>query len=197
MIILKHVRRKNRKIKFDEDRYIEKYYMNENKVAVIPVELESERDLYMKHDYLQMELSDEVCAYIEEIAYMIPIDADIILEIHCPKLSKFKQDKMKRAIKNNFGLEIDDIEYDLLVQDRKSIILFIVGIILLAINIMFDKALGSIISNFLCVVWWVAIWDFIEMQIFDRIDKREQRLCYQQLYDSEVTFVFDDEEKES
>ena len=47
MIILKHIRRKNRKIKFDEDRYIEKYYMNENKVAVIPVELESERDLYM------------------------------------------------------------------------------------------------------------------------------------------------------
>ena len=28
----------------------------------------------MKHDYLKMELSDSVCKYIEEIAYMIPID---------------------------------------------------------------------------------------------------------------------------
>ena len=35
--------------------------------AVIPVELKEAEDLYMKHDYLKMELSDSVCKYIEEI----------------------------------------------------------------------------------------------------------------------------------
>ena len=52
--------RKNRKIKFSESNYVDKYYMK-GKQAVIPVKLEKISDLYMKHDYLQRELSDEIC----------------------------------------------------------------------------------------------------------------------------------------
>ena len=43
-------KRKNRKIKFSEDRYIEKFYMSGSK-AVIHVELKEAEDLGMKHDY--------------------------------------------------------------------------------------------------------------------------------------------------
>ena len=32
--------------------------------ATIPVKLEKLTDLYMKHDFKQMELSDEICDYI-------------------------------------------------------------------------------------------------------------------------------------
>ena len=80
-------KRKNRKILFDEDKYIEQYYYQDDKV-VIPVLLEKISDLYMEHDYKQMELSDSVCDYIEEIAYMVPINIDIEIEIHCPKVDK-------------------------------------------------------------------------------------------------------------
>ena len=55
----RNARRKNRKIKFSEDQYIENTYFKDGK-AIIPIELESIKDLYMKHDYKQMELSDEV-----------------------------------------------------------------------------------------------------------------------------------------
>ena len=48
--------RRNRKIKFDEDKYIEKYYFRDDKV-VIPLDLEKPSDLYMKHDHMQMELA--------------------------------------------------------------------------------------------------------------------------------------------
>ena len=187
----KYSRRKNRKIKFSEDRYVEKYYMKDDK-AVIPIELESEADLYMKHDFKKMELSDEICAYIEEIAYMVPINTDIILEIHGPKVTKAKQEKMKKAIRNNFGMEIDDIEYDIRVQNKRSIILLIIGLILLTLNIVLDKYIGGhILSNFLCVVWWVAFWNVIEIQTMDKVENKEKRLNYQQLYDAKVTFVFD------
>ena len=91
-------KRKNRKIKFSEDRYVEKFYMSGNK-AVIPVELKSADDLYMKHDYLKMELSDSVCKYIEEIAYMIPINTEIELEIHCPRVDVYTQQKMQELLK--------------------------------------------------------------------------------------------------
>ena len=90
--------RKNRKIKFSEKNYIEKTYMRRGK-AVIPVKLEKISDLYMEHDYKQVELADSVCNYIEEIAYMIPIHKDIILEIHCPKVDEEEQSKIKKSIK--------------------------------------------------------------------------------------------------
>ena len=192
MDIKRNARRKNRKIKVSEDEYIEKQYMVNGK-AVIPVKLDNVSDLYMKHDYKQVELADSVCAYIEEIAYMIPIDTDIVLEIHCPKVDIETQERMAKSIRNNYGIEIDDVDYEIMLTNRRSNILAIAGIILLIVNILLDKYIGSILSNFLSVVWWVAIWDMIEMQTMDRSDNKAKRLSYQQLYDAQITFVFDED----
>ena len=193
-------KRKNRKIKFSESNYVEKNYIKKGK-AVIPVKLEKISDLYMKHDYKEMELSDSVCAYIEEIAYMVPINTDIILEIHCPEIDEEQQTKAKKCIKNNYGMEIDDNEYDLSINNRRALIFTIVGLILLIINILTED-LGRVFSDFLSVVWWVAIWDMVEILVLDNQDIKWKRLNNQQLYDSNIKFVFDEEfekiqEKES
>ena len=191
MVIKRNARRKNRKIKFSEDQYVEKQYMKDGK-AVIPVQLDRLSDLYMEHDYKQVELSDSVCAYIEEIAYMIPINTDIVLEIHCPTIGVEEQEKVVRSIRNNYGIEIDDVDYEMMLSNRRSIVLAIIGMILLIVNILTDKYVGSIISNFICVVWWVAIWDMIEIQTLDKSENKAKRLSYQQLYDAQITFVFED-----
>lgn len=182
--------RKNRKIKFSELNYVEKNYISKGK-AVIPVKLENISDLYMKHDYKQMELSDSVCDYIEEIAYMIPINTDIVLEIHCPEIDEELQNKIKKNIKNNYGMEIDDNEYDLSVNNKRALVFAIVGIVLLIINILTED-LGKIFANFLSVVWWVAIWDMVEILALENQDIKWKRLNNQQLYDSKIEFVFDD-----
>ena len=79
---MKHIgKRKNRRIKYNEENYINVNYVVDGK-AVIPVELDNTNDLFMKHDYKRYELSDDVCKYIEEIAYMIPMDMDIIIVIN-------------------------------------------------------------------------------------------------------------------
>ena len=185
----RNARRKNRKIKFSEDRYVENTYFQDGK-AVIPIELNDIRDLYMKHDYKQMELSDEICNYIEEIAYMVPINTDIVLEIHSPELTFEQKEKITRSIRNNYGIEIDDVDYEIMLANRRSIILIIVGLFLLLINILVDKYIhNSFLSNFISVVWWVAIWDMVEMQTIDRSESKSQRLNYQQLYDAEIVFV--------
>ena len=188
-------KRKNRKIKFSESNYVEKNYMKKGK-AVIPVKLENISDLYMQHDYKQMELSDSVCAYIEEIAYMIPINTDIILEIHCPEIDEEQQTKAKKCIKNNYGMEIDDNEYDLSVNNRRAWWFTIVGLVLLIINILTED-LGRVFSDFLSVVWWVAIWDMVEILVLDNQEIKSKRLNNQQLYDSNIKFVFDEETDES
>ena len=188
-------KRKNRKIKFSESNYVEKNYMKKGK-AVIPVKLEKISDLYMQHDYKQMELSDSVCAYIEEIAYMIPINTDIILEIHCPEIDEEQQTKAKKCIKNNYGMEIDDNEYDLSINNRRALIFTIVGLFLLIINILTED-LGRVFSDFLSVVWWVAIWDMVEILVLDNQDIKFKRLNNQQLYDSTIKFVFDEESEKT
>ena len=142
-------KRKNRKIKFSELNYVEKNYIKKGK-AIIPVKLEKISDLYMKHDYKQMELSDSICNYIEEIAYMVPINTDIVLEIHCPEIDEELQNKIRKNIKNNYGMEIDDNEYDLAINNRRALIFAIVGIILLIVNILTEN-LGEIFYNFLKV----------------------------------------------
>ena len=184
--------RKNRKIKFSELNYVEKNYMKKGK-AVIPVELEKISDLYMEHDYKQMQLSDDVCDYIEEIAYMVPINTDIVIEIHCPEIDEQLQNKIKKNIKNNYGMEIDDNEYDLAVNKKRAFGFTLIGILFIIINMIIEN-LGSILADFISVIWWVALWDMIEILFIENPEIKVKRLNNQQLYDSTIQFVFDEEE---
>ena len=190
MKTVKKRQRKNRRIKYNEELYIEKNYIVDGK-AVIPVELEKTDDLFMKHDFKKYELSDEVCDYIEEIAYMIPMNTDIVIELHCPSVDDEMQIKMIKAIKNNYGMDIDDMDYDIGKINSRSLIYGLIGIIILIINLITEPFIGAVLSNFICVVWWVAIWEMVELQTIEKADAKWKRLNYQQFYDAEITFVFD------
>lgn len=187
-------KRKNRRIKYNEENYINNNYVVDGK-AIIPVELTTTDELFMKHDFKKYELSDDVCKYIEEIAYMVPMNMDIVIEIHCPKVEADVKTKMIRAIKNNYGMDIDDADYDISRVNNKSWIFGIVGLMILIINILTEDFIGAVLSNFICVVWWVAIWEMVELQTIEKADLKWKRLNYQQLYDAEITFVFDEETK--
>lgn len=187
---MEKIKRKNRRIKYNEENYINKNYVVDGK-AVIPVLLENIDDLFMKHDYKKKELSDDVCKYIEEIAYMIPMSMDIIIEFHCPKVNNEEKEKIVSAVKNNYGMEIDDADYDISKINFRSLIYGIVGILILIINLITEKYIGAVLSNFICVVWWVAIWEMVELQTIEKTNLKWKRLNYQQLYDAEITFVFD------
>lgn len=190
MKLVRERKRKNRRIKYNEENYINLNYVVDGK-AVIPVELESTNDLFMKHDYKKFELSDDVCKYIEEIAYMIPMDMDIVIELHCSKVDDDTKKKMVKAIRNNYGMDIDDADYDIARVNRKSLIYGLIGVLILVINLITEKYIGAVLSNFICVVWWVAIWEMVELQTIEKSDLKWKRLNYQQLYDAEITFVFD------
>lgn len=123
---------------------------------------------------------------------MVPINTDIVLEIHCPKIDDELQTKIKKSIKNNYGMEIDDNEYDLRDNYKKAFILGIIGLFFLIISLWIEK-LGRIIADFICVVWWVAIWDMVGILMVENREIKWKRLNNQQLYDSDIKFIFDDE----
>lgn len=182
--------RKNRKIKFSEQDYFEKYYLKNGK-AVIPISINKIDDLYMKHDYLNLDLSDSLCHYIEEIAYIVPIEYDIILEIHSPELSNEAQNRIKKNFKSNFGMEIDDIDYSLKEANKKAITLFVFGTIFLILSYLLYSHVWDFFYELVNIAGWVALWDMVEILILDNDELRIERLNKLQLYDATVTFIFD------
>lgn len=181
---------KNRKIKFSEEDYIERHYLRDNK-AIIPIELNSLDELYMKHDYKKIALADSVCKYIEEIAYLIPLKYAIVLEIHCPKITEEEQIKVKKIIKNNYGMEIDDRDYDVKISNQKSALLLVLGTILLLISFALEGKIPEFLLEFFYIAGWVALWEMFESLTLENSEKRIERLNNLQLYDSEIQFVFD------
>lgn len=180
---------KNRKIKFREADYIEKYYIKDGK-AIIPIYLNTIDELYMKHDYKKLVLSDEVCNYIEEVAYIIPLKYPIILELHCPEISEEQQLRIKRVIKNNYGMEIDDRDYDVRVANRKCISLFFLGACILILSYALEDILIEFLVEFLYIAGWVALWEMFESLMLNNAEKRTERINKLQLYDSEIKFIF-------
>ena len=180
---------KNRKIKFREADYIEKHYLKDRK-AVIPIHLNSINELYMKHDQKKLALSDEVCNYIEEIAYIIPLKYPIILEIHCPEITEEQQLRIKKVIKNNYGLEIDDRDYDIHVANKKCISLFFLGLFFIILSFALQEKIMEFIVEFLSIAGWVALWEMFESLMLNNAEKRTERIYKLQLYDSEIKFVF-------
>lgn len=187
--------RKNHKIRYSEKDFVEKNYMQDGK-AVIPIKVSKLSDLYMKHDYLKLDLSDEVFDYIEEVAYLIPINTDIVLEIHYhDEISKSQQDRIKKVFRNNYGSDVDDIDYEIRQQQRRAIILFLLGAIFIFLSFIFNKISGYVAvfaSEFCVISGWVFIWDMVEAISIKRTELIGKRINKLQLYDAEITFVFDD-----
>ena len=180
---------KNRKIKFREADYIEKHYIKNGK-AIIPIHLNSIDELYMKHDHKKLALSDDVCNYIEEIAYIIPLKYPIVLEIYCPEISEEQQLRIKKVIKNNYGMEIDDRDYDIHVANRKCISLFFLGLVFMLLSFALQGKVTQFVVEFFSIAGWVALWEMFEVLMLNNAAKRTERLYKLQLYDSEIRFAF-------
>jgi len=184
----------NHRIRYSEKDYVKKNYMKDGK-AVIPIKINKLDDLYMKHDYLKLDLSDEVFDYIEEIAYLIPTNVDIVLEVHYhDEISENQQQRIKKVFKSNYGSDIDDIDYKVRINNYKSIILFLFGAFFIFMSFIFSTlsfALAGFITEFFMIIGWVFIWDMVETLSIRRSELVTKRINKLQLYDAEITFIFE------
>ena len=186
--------RKNRKIKFSEKDYFEKHYLKDGK-AVIPITIDNVDDLYMKHDYRKIDLSDQLCNYIEEIAYIVPIEYDIVLEIHSPEISEERQERIRKNFKVNYGMDIDDRDYEIKMSNLKAFIMFLIGVFLMFLAYALKPYIWDVLSEIIVIAAWVPLWDMIEIVTLENKDLKVERLNKLQLYDAQVTFVFDKNNK--
>lgn len=143
----------NHKIRYSEKDYVKKNYMKDGN-AVIPIKINKLDELYMKNDYLKLDLSDEVFDYIEEIAYLIPRNIDIVLEIHYQdEISNNQQQRIKKVFKSNYGSDIDDIDYKLRLHIYKAIILFLFGAFFIFMSFIFTN-LTFALAGFIAEIFY-------------------------------------------
>jgi len=185
----------NHKIRYSEKDYVQKNYIKDGK-AVIPIKVNKLDDLYMKHDYLKLDLSDEVVDYIEEVAYLIPRNVDMVLEIHYnDEMSNNQQQRIRKAFKSNFGGDIDDIDYNVRMHNYKAIILFLFGTFFIFMSFIFNNltfGLAGFIAEFFMISGWVFIWDMVETISIKRSELRTKRINKLHIYDAEINFIIDD-----
>ena len=185
----------NHKIRYSEKDYVEKNYMRDGK-AVIPIKIKKLDDLYMKNYYLKLDLSDEVFDYIEEIAYLIPRHTDIVLEVHYhDEISGNQQQRIKKVFKSNYGSDIDDIDYELRMHNHKAFLYLLFGAFFIFMSFIFSKlsfSLAGFIAEFFMISGWVFVWDMVETVSIKRSELISDRINKLQLYDAEITFIFDD-----
>ena len=106
----------------------------------------------------------------------------------------YEKQRMIKAIKNNYGMEIDDRDYDIHVANKKSLSLFFIGLLFIILSFAFGTQIPSFIAELINIVGWVALWEMCENLLLNNAAKRTERIYKLQLYDSEVKFVFDNEE---
>ena len=185
----------NHRIRYSEKDFVEKNYMKDGK-AVIPIKINKLDDLYMKNDYLKLDLSDHVFDYIEEVAYIIPRNVDIVLEIHYhDEISENQQKRIKKVFKSNYGSDIDDIDYDLRIYNYRALLYFLFGTFFIFMSFIFNNLafkLAGFVAEFFMISGWVFIWDIVETLSTRRSDLISKRINKLQLYDADITFIFDD-----
>ena len=184
----------NHRIRYSEKDYVEKNYMKDGK-AVIPIKINKLDELYMEHDYLKLDLSDQVFDYIEEIAYIIPRNVEIVLEVHYhDEISEKQQKRIKKVFKSNYGSDIDDIDYDLRIHNYRAILYFLFGTFFIFMSFIFNNlsfGLAGFIAEFFMISGWVFIWDIVETLSTRRSKLMSKRINKLQLYDADITFILD------
>ena len=179
-----------RKIKFNEQDYIEKHYIKgEN--AVIPIKIEKISQFYNNYDLKELTMNDELTKYIDNITYLIPVSYSITLEFHTPQLSEEEQRKIKKMIKMNYSMDIDDIEYSMKINFWKTMTLLTIGLSLLIITYLISSYIWTIATECLTIAASVAIWNAVETLLLENSSLKYKKNDSLQLYDAKVIFIFD------
>lgn len=186
--------KKNKKVKkfrntrFNYKKFVKDFYL-ENNNAFISVKVNDINDIISKYSIEYYEwLDNDFANFIQENAYYIPIEYDIILEITGHKFTESEKETIVKVIKTYFGLKVGDSELDLSINKRKLIFLFI-GCILSLIMLVFLSSITNLtILEPAFVIFWFFAEEFISDIFIDRTEILNKKTEAGQLSNMQVIF---------
>ncbi len=170
--------------KFVKDLYVE------NGMAYISCNAEKYSDIINKHSVDGYEWPNRhFTEFVDDNAQFVPTEYPIILEICGCDFTEKQQACIEETLADYYALQLANAQMDLQKNTRKSILLFVFGIVATLIIVLGGNiAAGGPFREVFLVFLWFFIWEFLDTFVFERSDYIEEKLAAAQMASMKVTF---------
>lgn len=181
---------KKQKFDFKAKRYMNTHFIKDDK-AVISIKAKSLNDFYDEMDADRITISPKITNFIDKRIDYIPYRYQIVINIYCDDMSDEEKKKITSMIRAYYGLEANEKNKELRLNNIKSFSLFMMGIIFLGLASI-SESYGFLIKEILSIAGWVAVWETVTSVLFDAIKIKLDKLDATNLYKAEINFIKND-----
>ena len=187
--------RKYRKTKFNYENFISEYYVDDDGKAYISTKVSSINDIISKHSIKDYEwVNPDFIHYVEDMAYYIPVEESIVLEICGHRFSEKEQALIRRVLTQYFGLKLGDAIIDINIMKKKSMILLVFGIISILLFMLLNIInVIPTLAEIIAIGLWFFLWEYLDLRFLDGSELFTKKLEAAQL--ANVKIVFNEKEK--
>jgi len=137
-------------------------------------------------------ISDETAFLLNYYLKNMSVDSDekIFFEITGHNLSLAEQDLYRKAIKNYYREEFLDVQDDMKLNRRNTVLMLISGAFFILLRILLPLTIGWR-TDFLepiNIVAWVFLWEAVELQIFKRPKLKEIQIRNLKILEADIEF---------
>lgn len=179
-----------RKKEFNLNKFINDYYMDQNS-AYMTVKVNDYNDIVSKYSVDNYEwINTEFADHLELMAYYIPVEEPIVIEITGKKFTDEEKKVIEKVIKTYFGLKLGDRMLSLNSNRDKYMILLIYGV--LSFIMFYVLYMNNVIETILEIVifgFWFIMWEFANLAFLQRNNLKVEKLEAGQLSSATVVFI--------
>jgi hypothetical protein len=166
---------------------------------IIDVSAAQVEELYNDYDrsapYIRRDLDQDLVDYLIECAKEIMPEAFVVRFTLSQPPDNVRQSRVRQSV-NAYFLYLAEVERQKVIEMfRRSVILFSIGIAILFLSVLTNKALGeesSVVANVfadgLTVAAWVSLWESLAVFLIEWFPHRKSILLYRRLADAELVF---------
>jgi hypothetical protein len=147
---------------------------------------------YEKLDANRITLSREITSFIDKRIYYIPYKYSIVMKFYCQPMNDEEKKRIVNMLRSNYGLEANEKNHELKINNYKSLTLFFMGIFFLALSSV-TAEYGFLLAEVFSIAGWVSIWESISSVLFNTIRIKLDKYDTTNLYNSEVIFISEKE----
>lgn len=174
--------------KFDYSKYLKDFYVEDGQ-AYISIKVDSINDIISRYSIKEYEwINIEFADYIEKNAYYIPVEYPIVIEICGCEFSEEEKALIDEVIHDYFGLKLGDTVINLDINSRKSLVLLLGGLFVLAIMLLISEFGTSGTPEFILILFWFFSWEYVDLSWLNRAELRQQKIEAGQLASVKVMF---------
>ena len=155
---------------------------------IIEVNIKKYDDVIAKFD--NDKLSQELASFMYRECLILPLKGKIEINIKSEdKLNKTNQNNITDMIRAYFGQEISHLLIVAKHQTYRQIVLFLLGIILIAFSALKILSYLYVLKEICLIIGWVMIWEVVYTLLFDDVKRRIKLKKYKQLCKSKINFI--------